>query len=331
MNDTLYRVISQQTDRGKQMSVPFPRKYSAIILAPSFSPASVSCDLVSMFSLSRFLFAAFAVYALVNAPVVCADSREVEFFERRVRPLLVKHCYECHSEESQTREGGLLLDRESGWLRGGDSGQAVVPNDAKASLLLKAISFEDPDLQMPPEEKLSDDDIAVIRRWIIEGADGPQEDMGATEFSQLGDQDVLFDKAASHWAFQPLSSSPSCLRLTEPTGIKTALISWSTRHCKNSSSHHHVLRDGRTLARRLYYDLTGLPPTIGQIRQFEIAAKADRAAAITELVDELLSSVEYAQHFAAMWLDVGSLCRHGQHLSSRHEDSVLFPIRILVS
>ena len=257
-----------------------------------------------MSSASRFLLVTFAFYALANTTVVCADSKDIEFFERRVRPLLAKHCYECHSEEAQSREGGLLLDRESGWLKGGDSGQAVIPGDAKASLLLQAITYDDPNLQMPPEEKLSDEDIAIFRRWIAKGATGPQKDMGTTEFSQLGDQDHLFEKASDHWAFQPVRKFDSLPKADREdwnnNGIDRLIYASLKQHELEPSRR----ADDRTLVRRLYYDLTGLPPTIEQVQQFHVAAQKDRPAAIRELIDELLSSVEYAQHFSAMWMDI---------------------------
>lgn len=133
-----------------------------------------------------------------------ADKAGTEFFEKNVRPILVKHCYECHSESAGEQQGGLLLDRSSGWLKGGNTQKAVVPGEVAASLLVTAISYKDKSLQMPPEKQLGDREIAVLTNWIRIGAPGPAKDVGDSEFSRLGDQNWLFEQAAGHWAFQPI-------------------------------------------------------------------------------------------------------------------------------
>ena len=134
------------------------------------------------------------------------DSQKAAFFERRIRPLLIKHCYECHSEESGEQQGGLLLDRESGWIDGGEMGKAVLPGEMAGSLLITAIRYDNDDLQMPPDGPLEPEVVKLFEKWIQMGAPGPAEDLGESEFSRLGDQDYLFDKAKDHWAFQAVKS-----------------------------------------------------------------------------------------------------------------------------
>ena len=135
------------------------------------------------------------------------SSGDSDFFERRIRPLLIERCYECHSEEAGEQQGGLLLDRQSGWLQGGETNKAVIPGEPESSLLIAAVRYDNDDLQMPPEAKLSPAEIKLLEQWVRLVRPGPREDLGETEFSQLGDQDYLFDKATAHWAFQPIEKT----------------------------------------------------------------------------------------------------------------------------
>jgi len=100
---------------------------------------------------------------------------EFDFFEKEIRPLLHKHCYKCHSTEAEKLKGGLLLDSRQGWESGGDSGPAIVPGDVEGSLLLRAVSYEDGDLQMPPKYKLADHERAALDRWVRAGAADPRD------------------------------------------------------------------------------------------------------------------------------------------------------------
>ena len=155
----------------------------------------------------RFLSVMTALTASLIAcatSVVAADT-DAAFFEKHIRPILVTHCYECHSEQAGEQQGGLLLDRSSGWLKGGNTQKAVVPGEVDASLLLDAISYENEDLQMPPDGKLDESAIGLLIEWVRRGAPGPADDLSESEFSRLGDQGWLFEQAAHHWAFQPVA------------------------------------------------------------------------------------------------------------------------------
>ncbi len=203
-----------------------------------------------------------------------------DFFERRIRPLLVQHCYECHSEEAQEQQGGLLLDRQSGWLQGGDTNKAVIPGDPDSSLLFAAVRYEHADLQMPPDGKLAADEIDLLRQWIQHGAPGPRDDLGETEFSQLGDQDHLFKRASQHWSFQPVRKSlpPTAnnKRWDKSPIDRFVFAAQSSRGLSPSPR-----ADSRTLIRRLHYALTGLPPTIKEVNAFVAAAERDDEAAMS--------------------------------------------------
>jgi len=151
----------------------------------------------------RLLFAAaccaFWSAAASAAPISPADA---EFFEQKVRPLLVTHCFECHSAESKILQGGLHLDSRPGWQKGGESGEVVVPGKPDESLLVKALRFDKNEyVHMPPKGKLPEAEIAVFVEWVKRGAPDPREKPTAT-----GPAKRVIDIAAGkkHWAFQPL-------------------------------------------------------------------------------------------------------------------------------
>ena len=260
-----------------------------------------------MWSICRANFSCVVAILVVTTPLLTfaqtASPDDAAFFEKRVRPLLVKHCYECHSESAGEQQGGLLLDRASGWLKGGTSGKAVLPGEPDGSLLITAVLYDKEDLQMPPEEKLADNDIQTLVAWVKRGAPGPRDDLPETEFSRLGNQDYLFKKAATHWAFQPVSRSqlpevPSTTWNRNPIDrlIYARLQSQGLKPSGTASP--------RVLIRRLSYDLTGLPPTDVEVRDFEQQWKKSPTTATHDLIDRLIETDRFGEHFARMWLDV---------------------------
>lgn len=216
-----------------------------------------------------------------------------EYFESKVRPLLVKHCYECHSEEAGKQKGSLLLDRESGWLEGGDTGKAVVPGQVEASLLIEAVNRVDEDSSMPPKYALEESEIAILTRWVKEGAPGPAEDMGETEFSQLGDQDVIFDKAKNHWAFQPVNKvEPK--PVSNPVWNNNPIDRFIFAKLERAGLKPSAAAPKEVLLRRVSYSLTGLPPVDPELSELPIG----------DVIEKLLDSPRYGEHIARMWLDV---------------------------
>ncbi|MDB4793313.1 PSD1 and planctomycete cytochrome C domain-containing protein, partial [bacterium] len=231
------------------------------------------------------------------------EMANVDFFEKRIRPMLVKHCYECHSEQEKEQMGGLLLDRQSGWLKGGETTMAVIPGEPQSSLLMEAILYKNENLQMPPEGKLSDVEIKYFEDWIQRGAPGPENDLGDSEFSQLGDQEFLFEQAKQHWAFQPIAK-------TTPLQVDNAMfnrqpidqfIFAKMQQQKLTPSRH---ADPRSMLRRLSYDLTGLPPTAKDVEAFPAKLRENRPQAIQETVDRLIESPAFGEKMARMWLDI---------------------------
>src|SRR6185503_547817 len=135
-----------------------------------------------------------------------ASESELAFFEKEVRPLLAEHCYECHSAAKARPKGGLRLDTRAGWVKGGDSGPALVPGDTEASRLVRAVRYTDDELEMPPDGKLSASAIAVLEEWVRRGAPDPRmEPDPRTETELPGGTSPA--KASEHWSFRPMTES----------------------------------------------------------------------------------------------------------------------------
>src|SRR5947209_8081325 len=153
----------------------------------------------------RSLTGLLAVPLLLASPAVAADQAGIEFFERKIRPVLVEHCYACHSETAKKLRGGLLLDSRDGLRKGGDSGPALVPGHPDRSLLIKAVRYTDEHLRMPPKGKLPDTLLADLEAWVKRGAPDPRDTPSSGKGKPSG-----FDPETGrrHWAFQPLRKSP---------------------------------------------------------------------------------------------------------------------------
>ncbi|MHC4876469.1 MAG: PSD1 and planctomycete cytochrome C domain-containing protein [Planctomycetota bacterium] len=240
---------------------------------------------------------------LVEAAGAADSPDATAFFEKKIRPLLVKHCYECHSEKAGEQQGGLLLDRRSGWLKGGDTASSVVPGEPDASLLIKAIRYADEDLQMPPEQQLSAKEIGLFERWVRMGAPGPSDDLGDTEFSLLGNQEHLFELAQDHWAFQPVKAVEPRV-VDDPQWNGTVIDRFVFAAQAEAGLTPSSAADPRTLYRRLSYGLKGLPPTQEEIDEFTQRCADDRNAAVENVVDQMLASQAFGEHFGRLWLDV---------------------------
>jgi hypothetical protein len=228
----------------------------------------------------------------LSLPLAAQDSGVV-FFESRVRPLLIKHCYECHSQEAGKRKGGLWLDRRAGWQTGGDAGPAVVPGRADKSLLLHSLRYLDEDLQMPPKSKLPDDEIAVFEQWIAMGAPDPREEsLVATGVRK----EIDFSAARETWAFRShhVPAIPAVERQDWPRADLDAFVLARLEAEKLAPAPE---ADGRTLMRRLTYDLTGLPPSAEDVAAFEAGGAA-------RLIDRLLQSPAFGETWGRHWLDL---------------------------
>ena len=235
-----------------------------------------------------------AVAPCIVVPAAEPASAELKFFEQHVRPLLIENCLECHSGEEPS--GGLRLDSVQGLRAGGESGEVVRPGDPDDSLILQAVRYES--LEMPPDDQLEERQVAVLERWIADGAVWPDAD--ALPVPRESRTKAFSDEDRAYWAFQPVAS---------PALPEVSDSAW----CRNGVDHFilaaldaHELTpapeaDRRTLIRRLSYDLTGLPPTPEEVDAFLSDTGAD---AYGRLVERLLESPAYGQHWAQHWLDV---------------------------
>lgn len=214
-----------------------------------------------------------------------ARADENAFFESKIRPVLAEKCYGCHSIESGKSKGGLLLDTRMAIRTGGDNGPAVVPRDLEKSLLISAIRWHDPDIGMPPENKggkLPDSTIADFETWVRSGAADPREGKAtAKKYDGM--------TAKDWWAYQPITQPK--VPLTKTTGwAKTSIDQFILAKLEANGLAPVGRADTATLVRRLYLDLTGLPPP--------------EEVSTDGMLDRLLDSREFAERWARHWLDV---------------------------
>ena len=228
---------------------------------------------------------------LPAAPLSAAAPEAVEFFEKKIRPLLAEHCQDCHGEKKQ--KGGLRLDTRAGWTAGGDSGAAIVLGKPEESLLIKAVRYTDKDLRMPPKDKggqLTAAEVEALEQWVRAGAIDPREAV-----AKIGG--MTESEARSWWSFQPVRPPP-LPRAEHPVD---AFIDAKIAVAKLPTA---PAADARTLLRRMTFDLIGLPPAAEQIADFEKAYALDPQAAVEQLADRLLASPQYGEQWARHWLDV---------------------------
>ena len=245
--------------------------------------------------------------ALLCAPTLVAQEEapqytqeQLKFFESKIRPILVEQCYSCHSTEGQGTRGGLGVDTRESLLAGGESGPAIVPGKLEESLLWNAINYQD--FRMPPRKPLPPQMIADIKQWIEMGAPDPRSGRVAPISSNVTDEDI--ERGRKFWAFQ----APTATSIPELKELK----SW----CKNEVDQFVAAKleseslkpvgdtEATKLLRRLYFDLTGLPPSPAEIGEFVKAYEESEDSAVAAVIDRLLDSPHYGERWARHWLDV---------------------------
>ena len=238
------------------------------------------------------LFLSIYLLSLLGSKALAADY---DFFERNVRPLLIEHCYECHSTESNKSKGGLLLDSRAGWETGGDSGPSLVPHSPESSLLIKAVSYNDPDLEMPPDGKLSEKEIKTLHQWISLGAPDPRSAKNTTKKKTI---DIKAGK--QFWAFRPATATPTPL-VRDQMWPKNDIDFYILSKLESAGIRPNPRATDSELIRRLYFDLIGLPPTTEQLSEALALPSATRMA---ELTDRLLASEHFGETWGRHWLDL---------------------------
>jgi hypothetical protein len=227
-------------------------------------------------------------------------KRPVKYFGD-VHPILTEHCVSCHGPDKQ--KGGLRLDSREMALAGGSGyGAALTPGKSAESPLLLFSAHLEPEMEMPPKkEMLSEEKLSILRAWIDQGAEWPTAPGGgASAGARLGDQELFFKKAVTHWAFQPVpKADPAALANGAAKIDSLVALGLSKQNLKASPR-----ADARTLLKRLHFDVTGLPPTPEELGAFQTKFESNAAAALSEKVDELLASPHYGERWGRYWLDL---------------------------
>ncbi len=237
----------------------------------------------------------FAILALGVPALPAADLKpaDLEFFESKIRPVLVAECYECHDAKKQ--KGDLRVDFRDGLLKGGENGASIIPGNAKKSLLIQSISHEHEDLHMPKKRpKLDAKIIADFAEWVNRGAPDPRN--SAPKESVTATWSDLLTVRKNWWSFQPL------MRTDAPSGKAASPIDrFLDQKIATAGLKPSAPADKRTLLRRATYVLTGLPPSPAEIDAFLADTSSE---AFTKVVDRLLASPRYGEHFARHWMDL---------------------------
>lgn len=239
---------------------------------------------------------------LAMKSVLAADSaiekfspEALEFFEKKVRPILVSRCMECHGDQAQAK-GGLRLDSREASLEGGETGPAIVPGKPQDSLLISAVNYGDV-YQMPPKSKLPANEIAVLTKWVEMGAPWPPS---PTKSPRVGNAFDLVGRKAAHWCWQPVQ--PQSVPSVKNAGwSQTDVDRFLLAKLEAKGLAPSPPTDKRTLIRRAYFTTIGLPPTPQEVDEF---LKDNSPNAFEKVVDRLLGSVHFGERWARHWLDL---------------------------
>ena len=224
------------------------------------------------------------------------SPEDLQFFEAKIRPVLAQKCYTCHSRDADKIKGGLMLDTREGMLHGGDTGPAIVPGKPDDSLLIDAIGYQDPDLQMPPKgDRLTDQQVADLTEWIRRGALDPRS------LVSPGSSSAAYGGVGrNHWSFLPVKK-PAVPAVRTPAWCQTPIDNFVLARLEGSGLVPNAVADKYTLIRRATFDLTGLPPTEAEVQRFLVD---DSPGAWAKVVDRLLASPRYGERWGRYWLDV---------------------------
>ena len=227
------------------------------------------------------------------------SEEQLAFFETRIRPLLVDECFECHSDSSETVRGGLQLDSREALLRGGDSGPGVVPGKPEGSLILQAVLWQS--LEMPPRGRLQQEQVDAIRVWIEMGV--PWSAATPSPSSKAAEQRPWSEIRRSHWSWSEVHR-PAVPEPDATGWCSNEIDQFVISKLRKNGLEPSQPADGAVLLRRLYYDLTGLPPAPARVTEFLAAEQRDRQQAVDAVIEELLASPQYGERWGRFWLDV---------------------------
>jgi len=232
-----------------------------------------------------------------ETPKSTPSPAAIQFFESRVRPVLAENCFRCHGDKKH--KGNLRLDSRAGMFTGGDQGPVVVPGHPEKSLLIKAIRQDDPEFKMPPSRKLPARQIADLTHWVKMGAPWPGSDKDAPVVARPKEYHIS-DKDRAHWAFQPIRR-PAAPAVRNDGWVTNPIDAFILARLEAKGLQPNPRASKHELIRRVYYDLTGLPPTPQEVESFLADASPK---AYESLVDRLLTSPRYGEKWARHWLDL---------------------------
>lgn len=246
----------------------------------------------------KVLFLVISLVAVVTTKALPPD--QLEFFESRIRPVLIQECYECHSSNGKAKSG-LALDHRTGLLEGGDGGSVVVPFKPEESLLIRAIRHDDEDLAMPKSgEPLDDRIINDFIEWIRMGAPDPRDSPpSGSELEGKKDWESVMEERKSWWSFQPIKNA----KPPEIAGASHPIDRFVDRGIVKAGLTPAAQAEAPVLVRRIYFAITGLPPSPDQVRSFLQAHRNNSVAAIEALIDDLLARPEFGERWARHWMD----------------------------
>ena len=253
---------------------------------------------------SILLLAAIAVIVLSQVPSLHAadeakaiNPAKLEFFESRIRPVLIKHCYECHSAKSEEVKGSLLVDSAAGLLQGGDSGPAIVVGKPNKSPLIEALRYEG--VEMPPDGRLPANVVKDFERWVEMGSPDPRTDNPAPGVIKP-QRTIDLEAGRQFWAFRPIVNHQRP-EVSDASWSKSDIDAFVLQKLEAANLKPAADADQRTLIRRVYFDLIGLPPSPEEVTAF---LQDDSIEALTKVVDRLLESPQFGVHWGRHWLDV---------------------------
>jgi hypothetical protein len=235
------------------------------------------------------------VFAFAGSVVHATEPSAEAFFESKVRPVLVTHCYSCHAAAPHKIKGGLALDTRAGWATGGDSGPAIVPGQPDASLLIKAIRYTDESMRMPPKGKLPAETIAVLEEWVRQGAVDPRQ--APTAEKRTG---MAVAQGKEFWSFQPLKV-PARPAVRTPTWSSHVVDQFTLARMEANGVQPGPDAEPLTWLRRVAYDLTGLPPSAADRAE---VLRAPAVATYERIVERYLASPQFGEKWGRHWLDV---------------------------
>ena len=248
--------------------------------------------------------------ALGTASAADPTPAQLQFFESKIRPILVDNCYKCHSHEAPKLKGGLSVEYKDALLKGGSTGAAIIPGDPDNSLLIKAVRYTDPDLQMPPDDKkLSAQQIADLIAWVKMGAPDPRKPDASTAMTWS-------QSTRDHWAFKPIKKQ-TVPEIVDKNRVQTPIDAFIIAKLDENKMAMSPAADKRTLIRRATFDLIGLPPTPEEVNAFLADNSPD---AFAKVVDRLLASPQYGERWGRYWLDVARYSDTKGEIKRKFED-----------